>query len=127
MYDNKKIKRIRDMKIFGKNALELLSSNMNFIIPIFQRSYSWQESDCARLFEDVIGKIKDKTAPHFIGTVCYKNTEDGVLIVDGRASRSLTKHFRKENKLAEQLSCLTVKLIRVVKFHLLGECRHPNP
>jgi uncharacterized protein with ParB-like and HNH nuclease domain len=57
---------------------------MNFIIPIFQRSYSWQESDCARLFEDVIGKIKDKTAPHFIGTVCYKNTEDGVLIVDGQ-------------------------------------------
>lgn len=72
------------MKILGKTAQELLSEDKAFTIPVFQRTYSWQESDCTRLFEDIVRKIKDKTSPHFIGTVCYKESENEALVVDGQ-------------------------------------------
>ena len=31
-----------------------------FIIPVYQRNYSWKKSNCELLFKDLIGVYKDK-------------------------------------------------------------------
>ena len=51
---------------------QFLEGNRQFIIPIYQRTYSWEESHCARLWEDILQVIREPTIKaHFIGSVVY--------------------------------------------------------
>lgn len=62
----------------------ITSSDIVFVIPVYQRNYDWKKANCIQLFSDIKNLIgNDKT--HFIGTVCYKM--DGrykSVIIDGQ-------------------------------------------
>ncbi len=52
--------------------LDLLDGKKQFTIPIYQRTYSWQQKQCAQLFEDIIRIGQDESELyHFIGSVVY--------------------------------------------------------
>lgn len=54
------------------NLLSLLDGRKQFIIPIYQRTYSWTEKQCKQLWEDLIRTANDVNIPaHFIGSVVY--------------------------------------------------------
>ena len=54
------------------NLLTLLGGKKQFIIPIYQRTYSWSEKQCRQLWEDIVGTACDDKIPaHFIGSVVY--------------------------------------------------------
>ncbi|EMG96782.1 DUF262 domain-containing protein [Helicobacter pylori] len=63
--------------------------NNQFVIPIYQRLYSWEKEQCKRLWDDII-KIggNDKMNGHFIGSILYVldgNTPSSpLLIIDGQ-------------------------------------------
>ncbi len=46
--------------------------NNQFVIPIYQRLYSWKKEQCKQLWDDII-KIggNDKINGHFIGSILY--------------------------------------------------------
>lgn len=46
------------------------NSDTVFIIPPFQRNYSWDEEQCCELFDDIIDSIK-KEKSHYIGNIVY--------------------------------------------------------
>lgn len=82
------------MRAKETNFLKLMESQFNqYIVPIYQRTYSWGEKQCQVLWEDII-KIskKKKSDRHFIGsTVCYKTDEIDLpgqikkeIIIDGQ-------------------------------------------
>lgn len=82
------------MKATGTNFLKLMESQFNqYIVPIYQRTYSWGEKQCQILWDDII-KIskKDISNKHFIGSiVCYKTEEIDLpgqikqeIIIDGQ-------------------------------------------
>ena len=82
------------MKATGTNFLKLMESQFNqYIVPIYQRTYSWGEKQCQVLWDDII-KIskKDISNKHFIGSiVCYKTEEIDLpgqikqeIIIDGQ-------------------------------------------
>jgi len=82
------------MKAKEVNFLNLMESQYKqFVIPIYQRTYSWDEKRWETLWNDII-KIADKPAKdrHFIGSVvCYKTEEidlPGVMkqetVIDGQ-------------------------------------------
>ncbi len=60
-----------------------------FVIPIYQRVYSWEKEQCKQLWDDII-KIggNDKMDGHFIGSILYvmknKTTYSTLLIIDGQ-------------------------------------------
>ncbi|GAA8653194.1 hypothetical protein BTM450_06310 [Helicobacter pylori] len=61
-----------------------------FVIPIYQRLYSWEKEQCKQLWDDII-KIggNDKMDGHFIGSILYvldRITHSGntLLIIDGQ-------------------------------------------
>ncbi|TPH88719.1 DUF262 domain-containing protein [Helicobacter pylori] len=60
-----------------------------FVIPIYQRLYSWEKEQCKQLWDDII-KIggNDKMDGHFIGSILYAGVDDThsspLLIIDGQ-------------------------------------------
>lgn len=60
------------MKASAANFLTLMKGPKQFIIPIYQRTYSWQIEHCNKLLNDVLRISKDPSLPgHFIGSVVY--------------------------------------------------------
>jgi uncharacterized protein with ParB-like and HNH nuclease domain/predicted transport protein len=51
---------------------QLIEGSKQFVIPIFQRTYSWEESNCRQLWEDIVrvGSNPDLNS-HFIGSAVY--------------------------------------------------------
>ncbi len=71
------------LKFFEENQ------NNQFVIPIYQRLYSWKKEQCEQLWDDII-KIggNDKMNGHFIGSILYARVDDThsspLLIIDGQ-------------------------------------------
>lgn len=72
------------MKATEASLLQFLKRSPQFAIPIYQRTYSWTEKECAQLWEDILraGKNDDSNA-HFIGSVVY--IEQGIYQVSGNS------------------------------------------
>ncbi|GAA7081919.1 DUF262 and DUF1524 domain-containing protein [Helicobacter pylori] len=79
------------MKADTATLLRFFEENQNnqFVIPIYQRLYSWKKEQCEQLWDDII-KIggNDKMNGHFIGSILYVldgNTPSSpLLIIDGQ-------------------------------------------
>ena len=80
------------MKAVDANLLELLKKSTQFIVPIYQRVYSWGEPECRQLWDDVVraGERAD-LANHFTGSIVYIEKDQGTttatepdLIIDGQ-------------------------------------------
>ncbi len=52
--------------------LTLLNESPQFVIPIYQRTYSWTEKECYQLWHDIIRTGNDETiSMHFVGSIVY--------------------------------------------------------
>lgn len=61
------------MKASEKKITKLFSeTNVQFIIPVYQRNYNWEEKHCQILFEDIKRISEDSTiVSHFVGSIVY--------------------------------------------------------
>src|SRR5438132_1709944 len=60
------------MKASETKFLDFLKGPKQFIIPIYQRTYSWTLKQCEQLWEDIVRAAKDeKVAGHFVGSIVY--------------------------------------------------------
>ncbi|ODT00789.1 MAG: hypothetical protein ABS49_03855 [Erythrobacter sp. SCN 62-14] len=80
------------MKATEAALLGFLKKSPQFIIPIYQRTYSWTERECRQLWDDII-RAGDNAAisVHFVGSIVY--IEEGLsqvshqsplLVIDGQ-------------------------------------------
>ena len=54
------------------NLMNFLKGPKQFIIPIYQRTYSWALKECGQLWDDIIKSGgNDKVSGHFVGSVVY--------------------------------------------------------
>lgn len=68
------------MKAVDASFLGLLgSSQTQFVIPVYQRVYSWGERECAELWDDLM-RAGRQGAQHFIGSFLYTPQEDSTAI-----------------------------------------------
>ncbi len=93
------------------------SQERQFVIPIYQRLYSWKKEQCEQLWDDII-KIggNDKMNGHFIGSILYvrdDNTHSSpLLIIDGQQRLTtitllliaLRNHLSEEIEILEKFS-----------------------
>ncbi len=80
------------MKAKESRLLDFLKGSNQFVIPIYQRPYRWEEAQCLKLWDDVLRAGRNaKGAAHFIGSVVY--IQDGLynvtdqpslLVIDGQ-------------------------------------------
>lgn len=60
------------MKAASANLLSIIKGPKQFVIPIYQRTYSWQLSQCEQLWKDIIRiNSSEDMQGHFIGSVVY--------------------------------------------------------
>ena len=79
------------MDIEKGSIYNLLNGQCQYIIPVYQRKYSWQANvQCARLWKDIVEMEKKKKKHHFVGSIvsiAEKKSVMGVqkqLIIDGQ-------------------------------------------
>ncbi|EJC54840.1 DUF262 and DUF1524 domain-containing protein [Helicobacter pylori] len=112
------------MKAEATTLLGFFEENQNnqFVIPIYQRVYSWEKEQCEQLWDDII-KIggNDKMNGHFIGSILYVldgNTPSSpLLIIDGQQRLTtitllciaLRNHSSDEVKILEKFSCKEIE------------------
>ncbi|EJB29443.1 hypothetical protein HPNQ4200_0579 [Helicobacter pylori NQ4200] len=102
------------MKADATTLLGFFEENQNnqFVIPIYQRLYSWGKEQCEQLWDDII-KIggNDKMNGHFIGSILY--VLDGItpssplLIIDGqqRLTTITLLFIALRNHLSDEVKC----------------------
>lgn len=72
------------MKATEARVLDFLKKSPQFVIPIYQRTYSWTEPECRQLWDDILRCGKhDQIAVHFIGSIVY--IEEGLSMVTHQA------------------------------------------
>src|SRR5437867_3688753 len=65
------------MKAIDRPFTKLINGCTQFIIPVFQRDYSWSEAQCEQLWKDVLRvACDDPRSAHFLGSLVYIPTGD---------------------------------------------------
>lgn len=80
------------MKAVDTNLLDLLKKSERFVVPIYQRVYSWGKDECAQLWKDMMrAGSRDSLANHFTGSIVYIERDQGSntakepdLLIDGQ-------------------------------------------
>ena len=80
------------MKATEAKLLDLLKESSQFVIPIYQRTYSWTEKECRQLWDDIVRcGSSDKIAVHFVGSIVYVESrvsqvthQAPLLVIDGQ-------------------------------------------
>lgn len=65
------------MKAIHNPYSKVIGNAAQFVIPVFQRDYSWTEAQCEQLWRDIL-RIAEEPGDrgHFMGSVVYISTED---------------------------------------------------
>ncbi len=111
------------------NAIKLLdfigkSQEKQFVIPIYQRVYSWEKEQCKQLWDDIVKTGgNDQIEGHFIGSIVfvhdgiYTTNYNELLIIDGQQRLTtitllfiaLRVHLNDEDELLEKFSCQKIQ------------------
>jgi len=80
------------MKATEARLLAFLKKSPQFVIPIYQRTYSWSGRECRQLWDDIIRAGSDEAiSVHFIGSIVYIEAglsqvshQAPLLVIDGQ-------------------------------------------
>jgi len=80
------------MKATEAKLLEFLKKSPQFVIPIYQRTYSWTERECQQLWDDILRTGRNEAiAAHFVGSIVYIekglyqiSSQSDLLVIDGQ-------------------------------------------
>jgi len=98
------------MKATDANFLSFIDSAPQFVIPIYQRTYSWTEKECRQLWNDILRAGQNQQVPgrstvqeieSFVSKECRTNRAKGLLITfygETMASRWLWWKPSKQKK-----------------------------
>jgi uncharacterized protein with ParB-like and HNH nuclease domain/predicted transport protein len=121
------------VKATEANLLKFLKKSPQFVIPIYQRNYSWTETQCRQLWADLMRAGRDDTVnAHFIGAIVYVERglgnvvqQEALLVIDGQQRlttstlliAALAKHFENQG-IGELLEAFSAKKLR--NYYLLN-------
>jgi uncharacterized protein with ParB-like and HNH nuclease domain len=80
------------MKATEAKLLDLLKKSPQFVVPIYQRTYSWTDKECTRLWQDILRAGSNEAVPaHFVGSIVYVekglyqvSSQSPLLVIDGQ-------------------------------------------
>jgi len=121
------------MKASEANLLKFLNNSPQFVIPIYQRNYSWTANQCRQLWDDLLRAGRnDNIKGHFIGSIVYVERglssvmlHSGLSVIDGQQRlttgtllvAALADHFDTQG-IHELLGTFSAKKLR--NYYLLN-------
>ncbi len=123
------------MKATEANFLQFLhGNNKQFIIPIYQRTYSWTIAQCRQLWEDILRVAQEEHIPsHFVGSIVYiskgiisASAIQEFLVIDGQQRLTtlslllvaLAKAIERAGEPAKEATQLNLK--KITNYYLLN-------
>ena len=89
------------MKPEDGNVLKIFKADVQFIVPLYQRMYSWKEDQCKKLWDDIVFLEKNNKNSHFMGSI--------VSIIESTSTFSTSKYMVIDGQ--QRLTTLTILLI----------------
>lgn len=76
------------MKATNRRLEELINGRRQFIVPVFQRDYSWTTEECDQMWKDIL-RATDSGGGHFLGQIVYVEGDMSAafqswLLIDGQ-------------------------------------------
>lgn len=120
------------MKAIQASLLNFLRMSPQFVIPLYQRNYSWTATQCRQLWGDLLGAGRDeKVKAHFIGAIVYVEghgnvvRQEPLVVIDGQQRlttatlliAALANHFEL-HAVGELLEAFSAKKLR--HYYLLN-------
>ena len=114
------------MKAIQTGLLNFLKKSSQFVIPIYQRNYSWTTAQCQQLWSDLLRAGRDeKVKTHFIGAIVYVEghgnvvQQEPLVVIDGQQRlttctlliAALAKQFELQN-IRQLLEVFSVNKLR---------------
>lgn len=90
-----------------KILLDLLTGSLRFVVPVYQRRYSWGETQCRQLWADIVTAGRHPERTHFTGSIVWM--QDGGIGPDG-VSRCLLIDGQ------QRLTSVTLLLIALAEY-----------
>lgn len=77
------------MNAFKSNIYKYLGGTCQYLIPLYQRTYSWEKEQCFRLWNDIINLHKTHREGHFVGSIVRIDEDSAAgstlaMIIDGQ-------------------------------------------
>ena len=77
------------MQAINNPFVSIINGNKQFIIPVFQRDYSWATEQCRKLWDDIMRSGREEDVGHFMGSFVYVAGSVGAvfgswLVIDGQ-------------------------------------------
>lgn len=77
------------MQAINNQLTSVIQGNKQFVIPVFQRDYSWTTEQCEQLWDDVSRAGRSSDGSHFMGSFVYADSNTGAafsqwLVIDGQ-------------------------------------------
>lgn len=124
------------MQAVQAQLLAFLKKSHQFAIPIYQRTYSWTESECEQLWGDILRAGADSAInAHFVGSVVYiekglfqVSEQEPLLVIDGQQRlttvclllEALARHVG-ENEPVSGFSATKIRAYYLLNEHEEGE------
>lgn len=104
------------MNAFKSNIYKYLGGTCQYLIPLYQRTYSWEREQCARLWNDIVNLHKTNREGHFVGSIVRIDEDSAAgstiaMIIDGQ----------------QRLTTLTVLLVALRDYASANAERGVNP
>ena len=95
-----------------RRIVELMTgAGTRFVVPVFQRPYSWDEDNCNQLWEDILAVGRGAGAPHFTGSVVW--IQHGTMSAGGITPLMLIDGQQR----ITTITLLVIALARYAKAH----------
>jgi uncharacterized protein with ParB-like and HNH nuclease domain len=65
-------------------SISQLLTEGKYLIPLYQRNFSWTEKEITQLIIDILDSINSSRPEYYIGTLVISNNETGRSIIDGQ-------------------------------------------
>lgn len=89
----------------------MTAAGTRFVVPVFQRPYSWDEENCEQLWEDILSVGRGMGVPHFTGSVVW--IQHGTMSAGGVTPLMLIDGQQR----ITTITLLVIALARFAKAH----------
>jgi uncharacterized protein with ParB-like and HNH nuclease domain/predicted transport protein len=77
------------MNAFKSNIYKYLGGTCQYIVPLYQRTYSWEKEQCIRLWNDIVNLHVTQKEGHFVGSIVRIDEDSAAgstfaMIIDGQ-------------------------------------------
>ena len=77
------------MNAFKSSIYKYLGGTCRYLIPVYQRTYSWEEEQCVRLWNDIVNLHHTQREGHFVGSIVRIDEDSAAgstvaMIIDGQ-------------------------------------------